>query len=204
MEPLKPGGDVGPGLDQIPAGRRRRLRPHRRPHLAAGDRRTTAHRTHGAHHRGRVVRAGVDGVGVGHHDRRGSGDEPRRVTTTTYDPAATDCSPLQRVVGLAMARDIEVDDPAEFMWMGCCTLDGDIKLHLYKHGRREPRLPDGSRAPWSRRSRTRPAGFSPSYSECHGEGAGALGLRVTVRFLRSALTHALLGRVPVDRLPPTR
>ena len=32
-----------------------------------------------------------------------------------------------------MARDIEVDDTALFMWMGCCALDGEIKVHLYKH-----------------------------------------------------------------------
>ena len=32
-----------------------------------------------------------------------------------------------------MARDIEVNDAALFMWMGCCTLDGEITVHLYKH-----------------------------------------------------------------------
>jgi hypothetical protein len=58
---------------------------------------------------------------------------PRRVTATTHDPAAIDWSPLQRVVDLALARDIEVDDTALFMWMGCCTLYGELKVHLYKH-----------------------------------------------------------------------
>ena len=49
----------------------------------------------------------------------------------------------------------------------------------------------------------RPADMTPAQTqtfECHRESAGALGLRVTVRFLRSVLTPQTFGRVPVVRL----
>ena len=36
-------------------------------------------------------------------------------------------------------------------------------------------------------------------SECHRESAGALGQRVTVRFLHSVLTPQIIGLVPVVR-----